>query len=213
MTHRLNRIGLSALMVGSCVVASGCGGGKGGPPPPTVEKGWQLFAAKDYTHAIAELGAVLAADSSVVEAYVGLGWSYAFIEKLDSAAGQFEAAIRRNSSLADAHAGLSAVGLAQGDRNQAITHAIEALQLDSTWTFAHYPGVNHLDLHLILAQAYFGNGSPSYHLAQVEVNYLDSHNGLDPGNPASWGSNPTYAAALLKEIQKIEESVGAEMML
>ena len=212
MARQSTRVRLLVTVMTACVFVLGCSDGNG-PKPATVEKVWQLFTAGSYTQAIAEFEAVLATDTSKVEAYVGLGWSYAFTGKLDSAALRFDEALLRNASLIDANAGLSAVELAQGDRDQAITHAQAALLLDSAWAFAHYAGINHLDIRLILAQAYFGKGGHSYSLAQTEVNYLDPSNGLNPSNPASWGPHPTYAAALLKEIQKIEESVGAEMML
>jgi tetratricopeptide (TPR) repeat protein len=213
MARQSVRMMMLVMMMTAWALVSGCSGHKGGSNPPTVEQGWQLFTAESYTQAIAEFEAVLAADTSNVEAYVGLGWSYAFADKLDSAANRFEDALAHNASLIDVHAGLSAVQLARGDRDGAITHANMVLVLDSTWAFVHYPGVDYLDVHLILAQAYFGKGGPSYAMAQAEVDYLDPTNGLNPVDSATWGVHPTYAAALLSEIQKIEESVGSEIVL
>lgn len=112
-----------------------------------------------------------------------------------------------------AYGGRAAVRLAAGNHEGAITDATAAIAADAEWSFDHGAGINVEDLHLILAQAWFGSGEEQFPQAQAQIDILDPVNGLSPLDPLSWGEAPTYAAALLIHIQEIEERIGAELAL
>ncbi|MFC1475825.1 tetratricopeptide repeat protein [Candidatus Zixiibacteriota bacterium] len=208
------QVGLTLFSLGMLVVCStGCGGDPSAPRQPTLADAWQKFAAGDYESAITTFYAVLADDSTLTEGYTGLGWSFAFDGRLDSATTHLHTSIDHDSTAVDALALLSAVFLAQGDGETAIEHALVTLAQDSAWSFAHYSGIDYQDLHLILAAAYYGQGESSFVLAQAQVDILNPTNGLNPDNPDTWDGHPSYSAALLMMIQMIEEDIGAEIML
>lgn len=207
---------LSSLIV-TALIASlvGCSSKDGPtePKPTALEEAWEQFEAGEYTDAIASFRTILAEDGTLADGYNGLGWSFAFTGMLDSAAGHFSTAISSDANLVDPLACLSAVRLAQGDYDDAITHASDALAKNSSWTFAHRAGVDYRDLHLILAEAYFRQGETSFSAAQAQVDILNPSNGLDPGDSQTWNGYPSYAAALLKIIQTLEDQIGADMLL
>ncbi len=214
MKRRLQLLVLLLAGLSAAALLAGCGDSESTPPEPaTVDDGWRKFESGDYAGAISIFNEVLAEDSEENDARNGLGWAFAYSGELGSAKEQFETAIGRDSDLVDSRAGLSAVLLARGDTDGAITHASEALDLGDAWSFAHATGVDQLDLHLILAQAYFRRGGDDLAMAQAEADILDPSNDLDPAESSTWNGQPTYAAALLKLIQEIEESVGSEMFL
>lgn len=211
MKEKLGQFALlfTAGSIGLALFA-GCGDGKGTPmEPATVDDGWREFEAGNYGAAIGIFQDVLAEGDGENEARNGLGWSFAYSGDLDSARQWFDAAVARDSAMVDAEAGMSAVLLGLGDASGAAARAGAALDRDGEWSFSHRSGVDHDDLHLILAQAYFNLGEAEWSTAQAEVDLLDPANGLDPADSATWNGLPSYGAALLKEIEKIEEEVGS----
>jgi alpha-D-ribose 1-methylphosphonate 5-triphosphate synthase subunit PhnH len=120
-----------------------------------------------------------------------------------------------NGGLDDAsmHAGFGAVLMALDDHEGTVLHASAALSHNGTWSFAYHTGIDYRDLHLLLAEAFFAIGDSRYLLALEQVKILDPGNGLNPNNPSSWGGDSSFAAALLHHIQRLEATVGAEMLL
>jgi len=184
-----------------------------GPSTPTLAEAWGMYEAREFDEAATAFRVIIDDDASLTDASHGLAWACAMSGELDSAAEYFTHTIERDAALAAPHAGLCAVYEAQNIHKNAVTQALLALDSDSLWVFDHDSTINYEDVRLILAQAYFGQGEESYTLAQEQVDRLDPDNGLDAADSETWGEEPTYAAALLKEIQEIEEWVGAEMML
>ena len=198
----------------------GCGGGDGGTTsePATLEDAWSEFEAGRYASAVSVFHEVLDNDPALNDANNGLGWSFAFGGQLDSAQGYFANAIAAsaksvNATLTDAKAGLSAVALALDSESDAISNATSVLDDEPDWEFEHANDVDYEDLRLILAQAYFAQGESSYPLVQAQLDVLDPANGLDSADSNTWNGQSTYAAALLLAIQKVEESVGSDMLL
>jgi tetratricopeptide (TPR) repeat protein len=211
---RIIKVLMLLIVAGTLALISGCGGGGTNPPPPaTLNDAWDEFEDGDYSTAIDIFHDVLSNDSSLTEGYTGLGWSFAFDYYLDSAEAYLDIALGRDPNSVDALALLSAVKLAQTNRTEAIDNATDALDEESNWSFDHYTGIDYLDLHLILAEAYFGQGESSFALAQTQVDILDPTNGLDPEDSDTWDGHASYAAALLMTIQEIEADIGLELML
>lgn len=194
----------------------GCSSSDTPTEPPTkssLEKAWGHFEAGEYSDAISSFRSAVDEDGSLTDGYNGLGWSFAFSGMLDSASGHLSTAVSQNADLIAPLACLSAVRLAQGDYDDAITRANEALSIDGSWVFSHRGSIDYRDMHLILAEAYFRQGESSFPDAQAQVDILDPVNGLDPNDSQTWSGYPTYSAALLKVIQTLEEQIGADMLL
>jgi hypothetical protein len=193
-----------------------CGGKKGTTPEKTAEEltaeAWSLFESADYVAAKSGFDQALSKDANYADAYNGRGWSNGFLDLNDDALADFQSAIAKGLNQPDAHVGLAGLYLGKEEFQNATTHALAALSLDSDYSFAHKSSINYLDLHLILAQAYYGLGGDYLDSAQVEVDYLNPANHLDPADPNTWKvSGQTYATypeALLKEIQRLEQIIG-----
>jgi tetratricopeptide (TPR) repeat protein len=204
---------LASIVTTASLVGCSTGDTPSDPTPPTLDEAWSLFESGEYAKAVETFRTVLSGDSTLTDGYNGLGWSFAFAGMLDSASGHLTTAISKDADSVDPLVCLSAVRLAQGDYDDAVSLASDALDLDDSWSFGHYAGVDYLDLRLILAEAYFGKGESSFPGAQAQVDILDPSNGLDPSDPQTWNGHPTYTAALLRVIQTLEEQIGAEMLL
>jgi tetratricopeptide (TPR) repeat protein len=186
-------------------------------PEVTAEElagqGWGLFESDHFSDAKARFSQAMAKDSAYADAYNGRGWCNAFLDLEDEAISDFLAANLKGLSQPDAYAGLAAIYVGDQKFQSAITSAKNALAMDPTYQFSHKTSVDYLDLHLILAQAYYGLGGEYLDSAQQEVDYLNPANDLNPADPMTWVVDgityPTYAEALLKEIQRLEESIGA----
>lgn len=214
---RVTRIASPVLILILLVLTSSCGkGGKGTEPEKSAEEltgeGWGLFESDDFTDAKAKFNEALSKDVNYADAYNGRGWCNAFLDLEDEAISDFNTANTKGLSKPDAHAGLAGIFLAEQEFASAISNAKAVLSDDSAYQFSHRISINHLDLHLILAQAYYGLGGTYLYSAQQEVDYLNPSNNLNPADPITWVVNGvaygTYAEALLKEIQRLEESIG-----
>jgi tetratricopeptide (TPR) repeat protein len=186
-------------------------------PEVTAEElagqGWGLFESDDFSDAKAKFSQAMAKDSAYADAYNGRGWCNAFLDLEDEAISDFLAANLKGLSKPDAYAGLAAMYVGDQEFQSAITNAKNALAMDLTYQFSHKTSIDYLDLHLILAQAYYGLGGEYLDSAQQEVDYLNPGNDLNPADPMTWVVDGityyAYAEALLKEIQRLEEAIGA----
>lgn len=207
-------MGLLCLTVLLLMASINCG--KSTKPEKSAEEftaeGWRLFEADDFAGAKPNFSQALARDINFADAYNGRGWCNLFLDLEDEAISDFDTANAKGLSKPDANVGLSAIYVGCQEFTKAITNAKTALFMDSTYQFSHKTSIDYLDLHLILAQAYYGIGGAYLDSAQQEVDYLNPDNNLDPAQSTTWIVNGvtyvSYAEALLKEIQRLEESIG-----
>ena len=203
----------------TCIFIYSCGGGPGGPvvTEPTgdlVARGWVQFQAANFDSAKALFRQAIAANvQDIADAYNGLGFSLAFQDSLQSAISNFNLANSNGLTFADAFVGLAASYRDFGNNfAQSVTSADAAIARDPSYVFRFNNRISIDDVYLIKAQSSFRRGESFFAVAQAAVNVLDSDNGLDPNNPNSWFvSNQqfnTYAEALLKEIEILEELIG-----
>lgn len=175
-------------------------------------EGWGLFESSNFTSGKAKFSEALGKDGEYADAYNGRGWCNAFLDSDTEAISDFDAANSKGLGNPDAYAGLAGVYVGNQQFLNAISNAKTVLLQDSSYQFSHQPAIDSLDLHLILAQAYYGLGGAYIDSAQQRVDYLNPANGLDPANSTTWVVSGitynTYAEALLKEIQRLEESIG-----
>lgn len=175
-------------------------------------EGWVLFESDNFDGAKPKFSEAMGKDANYADAYNGRGWCSAFLDQDTEATSDFNAANSKGLGQPDAYAGLAGVYVGNQEFLSALSNAKTVLSQDSSYQFSHQPAVDSLDLHLILAQAYYGLGGAYIDSAQQRVDYLNPANDLDPGNPATWvvsgDTYGTYAEALLKEIQRLEEDIG-----
>jgi tetratricopeptide (TPR) repeat protein len=198
MSHRfalLNSIILSALIIAFGI--SGCGEDE--PEGPTAEEitkdGWELYTARDYAGALAKFDEAISEDSTYVDAYVGMGWSYGKMTQLADCISSFQAALAKDVQNADALAGIALAHLANDEYDQAIANANQVLAVNPNYSFAH-GNVTSRNLHIALAESYYCKGD--FENAQSQVDILNPGNGLNP-------TDEDYLAGLLKEIEKASE--------
>lgn len=190
-------------MIVMCAVAglfTSCGDDKGPVGPGgdeslvkgLVEQGWSHFESAFYDSARTLFEEAIANDSTYADAHNGRGWSTLFLglppsnEPLDEAISAFERAIVYELYAADPQVGLAIAYHSEGEYQSAIQYAGQALSLEPTYAFRHRQSVNYLDVHLVLAQSYFGLGEAYFPQAQAEVDILDPPNGLDPNDITTW---------------------------
>jgi tetratricopeptide (TPR) repeat protein len=185
------------------VLASGCGGDGGSGPGATAEsrtaEGWVLFEAGDFAGAIAKFSDALALDDTYADAYNGLGWSLANLDSLARALENFNECIA-NGMEGDPHAGRAPVyrDVQPPQFNSAVSTAAAALSFNRRYVFEHDTAFDWHDLHVIMAQSYFGLGQ--YSQANAEVDSL----GGNVQNPSS----PSFVEDLASEIERLEGLYG-----
>jgi tetratricopeptide (TPR) repeat protein len=212
-----------AALGGAALIAllwlAGCGSNDGLPPVLTTAEqialGWEAFADGDIAVAESRFAAAIESAPRNAEARVGLGGTLAVAGRLEEAAASLDAALDRDRESVDAIAGLAAVQLALGDLDDAIERGERALALDSTWAFAHRPGIDADDVRLVLAQAYALGGPPGYDEAAALLDRLDPSTALDPDDPDTWTVGTrrfsTYAEALLEALESVERRIGSAL--
>jgi tetratricopeptide (TPR) repeat protein len=172
---------LIAAFLFSLVLLCSCGddGEDGGPSAQElIENGWAKFSAGDYSGAASDFNAALGLDPDANDAYLGLGWA----ELTRSNAGLAEDAFLTYTSLAsgsnDARAGLALAYHAQDKFDDVVDVALEVLSADPPWSFGPDPEINHLDVALILAEAYYETGNYDQSLSTVQE-YFDPQFNVD----------------------------------
>lgn len=174
-----------------------------------LARAWKKFEQGQYSEASLDFGLVLAENSNYSDAYVGLGWSYSFLDSLEQAKEQFDKAISLNNRLFDAYVGRGMVLLSSSKYNAAVSDLSFVLASNPIYAFSHNTDIDYKDIHIALAEAYFYQGK--YDKAQGHINFLWSDNGLDPDESTTWiidsVSYATYQEALLSAIEKLKSIV------
>jgi len=172
-----------ALCIAAAALASaGCSSGGGTEPPPPYDvdgnlaNAWLEFSAKDYAGAETIFTDVINNAGNNAQAYMGRGWCRALETEFATAVADFNNAIDKGLTTADAHMGLAAIyrdyPAASPDYVAAIGYASDVVDMDSGYVFSRNIRFNYKDAHLIKAQSYFRLGTDYFALAHVEVNYL-----------------------------------------
>ena len=206
---------ISSACVACLLIAFGCGGDGGGGPSDTAASltaaGWALFEQGEYEAAIEKFDAALNLDATYADAYNGLGWSNAKLDDLTESLLSFGMCILNDNTMADPYAGCTpvyrdyefpAAALAEDTTahfDSALAFAQEALSRDADYEFSHDETFNWEDIHLIMAQSYFGKGE--FLSAKAEVELLGYEGTLDP-------ESTTWPQELADAIEELEVEIG-----
>jgi len=176
---------LIAVLLSSLLLVYGCGKDKVTPPTAQelIDQGWAKFDAGDDAGASADFKAALGLDAEANEAYLGLGWAELRQSHAGLAETAFDTYLSKVSDSNDAKAGLALAYHAQDKFEDAIDMAEEVLSSDPSWSFSpHAPGINHLDLALVLADSYYETARFDQSLTVVQQ-YFDPNFDVDPNTP------------------------------
>ncbi|HEQ99191.1 MAG TPA: tetratricopeptide repeat protein [candidate division Zixibacteria bacterium] len=184
---------------------SGCGSngtGSGYDLRENLDIAWGHFAGADYSDAIDKFNEVLDNVSENAEAYLGLGWSHAFLGQLPDAVANF-GLVSGQPEIVDAYMGLAAVYRDLPNYQAAISNADDVISADSSYQFSRRTSIDYRDAHLIKAQSYYRLGSSNFPEAHIEVNYLCDDLGLDPVPDPSTLEPAEYEQALVDKIAEL----------
>ncbi|NIM97070.1 MAG: tetratricopeptide repeat protein [candidate division Zixibacteria bacterium] len=150
-------------------------------PEQLTQQGWAKFEASDFGDACGDFGAAIDLDPDYEPAYLGLGWAELRLSNAGMAENAFITYLSKISgSDDDATAGLAFAYDAQEKYGDAIEKAEQLLSANPSWSFTHDPGVNHLDVALVLAEAYYQTAEYSQSLSIVQE-YFDASFSPDLG--------------------------------
>lgn len=141
------------LMIWVATLTWGCGGGSGGDSGGdkiTLNSAADLFAADDYTNALAQYVSLI--ESEGAQAQVGAGWCSIRLTNYATAAIYFSDASSAN--LADGNAGWSFVLWSQGNYSEAISKADLVIAAEPNWMLSLDPAVTKNHLIWIQAESY-----------------------------------------------------------
>jgi len=157
-------------------------------PTPDSDKAlrdaWELFEMTNYDMAYSKFESIISMDPNNEEAYNGRGWCYLLLNDLERAALDFNTAIDKGYLDLDPHAGLAAVYISNDEFLLAISKAQYVITNDPEYTFMYLSDINYLDMHLILAMAYFHTGDFGNTYAQILI--LDPDIIVNENNSATW---------------------------
>jgi len=183
-------------------------------PTPDSEKAlqdaWELFGMTNYYMAYTKFESVISMDPDNKEAYIGKGWCSLLMNDLENAEIDLKIALDKGSTSLDPHAGLAAVYISNDEFLQAISKAQYVIANDPEYTFMHEPEINYLDMHLILAMAYFHTGdfqNTYYHILVLDPGII-----IDENNSSTWVLNDqqydSYAEILMAIIDDLDVLYG-----
>ena len=160
-----------------------------------IVEGWQAFAGRNYRLAGSLFAGALGKDSTIIDAYLGAGWSHARLNDLTTAALDFNTGLGRSSTNLDLNAGLAFVFNAQKLYAQSENLALNVIQVNPGWSFSRDTSVSTSDLHLLLAQDYFAEARYDLSLQQVKI--------LNPSFIITDVSTVSGQTALAQEIERL----------
>lgn len=215
LSHRhLVRLLFAGAVALAVVFGSGCSRSGLSPAERRANGGWVQFEAGEYDAALEFFLRAVEIDSTLADAHLGAGWSYARLGELSLAHHHFYQVYDfSDEPNADALAGHCAVSHATGYYSRAVATGRSVTYVDTLWVFSHDVTVDIRDIRLLIAQSAFAIDDEAYEIAQEQVDYLDPGNGLDAEIPETWNGYPSYTAALLHEIELLEELIGADAIL
>ena len=149
-----------------------------------LDSGWANFEAGDYAQAINDFEDAISENSSLTEAYSGIGWSQLRLDRIDDAENNFQTALDRNYAGKEVLAGLAAISLAKEEYMAAIGYAESILNIDPDWVFVHDSSVDYRDVWLLVAIANFHEGN----FAEVEsaIKNFDNSFSISENSPSTW---------------------------
>lgn len=164
-----------------------------------VLKAWLDLSSGNFDAAIEEFKLAVEMKSTDHRAYIGLAWSYAFVDDLKEAVSQFDKAINIDSNFLDAYAGKAFVLSAMDQHEEAILASKFVISIaGEKYVFDKIPDVNSYSLRLLIAESAYALSRYDEAKSQIDV--------IDPENDLNKDSS-TYKRDLLMEIEKLKSNI------
>lgn len=201
-------LGLSLI-----VLCSACSSWFNDPTPDSekaLQSAWEYFEMTNYDMAYSKFESVISMDPGNSEAYNGRGWCYLLLNDLENAEIDFTTSIDKGYIELDPHAGLAAVYVSSDEFTEAISEAEYVLTQNPDYVFQYASEINYLDMHLILAMAYFHTGD--FQNSYNHILALDPAVIIDENDSSTWTMNghqyASYAEVLMAIIDKLDAQYG-----
>jgi tetratricopeptide (TPR) repeat protein len=200
-------------IIGLLFLLAACAGGNLGvnPPPPDpvqarekIDAAWKEYEKAQYYQAIELFNEARVLDSSVLDIYNGLGWSYFKIHNLITSLANFSTAISGDSSFPEAMVGYGVSAFEKAEYAPAIQVFTTLTKRDSLqfnlvgtdeFVFKHDASVTSRKVRKILALSYFYSGQFTEAYNQLKQ-YLDPVTKVDP-------ASETFVKDLLNALKQI----------
>jgi hypothetical protein len=180
-------------------VISGCSkdapAGPGADAAELVRRGWERFSAGDLSGAAALFESATAADATLAEAPLGLGWTRLRQRQLAASSAALDRAASLGEDGANLHAARAIVAREQSppDWSAVVTAVDRVLAAAPTFEFVYDSTLDWRDLRLLAGQSAFALGN--YSRARAEVIAL--------GGPALDPLAPDFTARLLEALDAL----------
>jgi hypothetical protein len=168
-----------------------------------IQNGWTKFQSGDYSGALSDFVSAqtitasnVLYDSLEAEALLGSGWSHAYLRSYNLAQSDFTDSYQNHTTIAsgtlvDCRAGLAIIENLRGKYTKVIDHATFVLTTSPNYVFQYKTSIDHLDILLARAQAYYNTGD--------FVNAAKDLDTLDPDN-APHSTDPRLLLAALQSL-------------
>ncbi len=176
---------------------------------PAAEGGmaaaWQSFRNGQYAAALDAFRELGLDGSLYPEATQGEAWCYLMSHEADLAVPAFRQALLADPEQTAALAG-EAFALRDAtlpDYDRLLSKARQSLQRSPDFVFSHRSSINWMDLHVLMAQAFFYQQRFDSTLAHLQA--VDPSLALDPADTLSWQQHSSYSAALFEDLIRLTD--------
>ncbi len=217
-TKTTYRIVLTLVVCLGLLALSSCSNDKSSAGPQMTaadysEAGWAKFADQDYSDAQNQFSRAVAKNADYVDAYLGAGWSSFYLRDLSSAEWSFttgKGKVSDPDTLADFHAGYAIVCNDLSRYSQAIIECDATFAITQSYSFSRQSTINHTDLVVVKANAYFQlGGDTNLSVAAELLNDLLTGVNLDPDNASTWKVDgqtfSSFSEALVRALEKASD--------
>ena len=178
-----------------------------------LREDWIEYTNKDYDGAVELIYQSYNLNPDLPETIASIGWFQLRLDSLDAARNSFQDAHLINQYLNITLAGMAVLSMIDNLPEQAIQYGTGIINSDPEWSFEYCNSMSHLQVRIILAEAYIQ--TQQIEKAQSELDIVWPDNGLDPNNPDTWiisdESYGTYEEALIAAINYIANNMEEDL--
>jgi hypothetical protein len=196
-----NSFRFTPLLLVSFLLSCGVSGPSSSQQDSDLNDVWNLYHQERYLEAEAGFLDFAWYDVGAPEAWCGLGWSRMHLGSFSQARQAFSQSLLADPSYLDSRAGDAFAQRQDGAASRLIQQARFVLTDEPVWSFEHELGVNHLDLRVVGAQAWFLQ--QDFDSCLIWLQGVDTGLALSRLDTLSWAGADDFESALLAELERI----------
>lgn len=187
------------LALGGCGITGG--GEEGGEG--ALATAWNRYRQGNYEAALADFSELASDGALLPEALEGQGWCRLMLAQPSQAAPLFRQSLLADDNRNSARAGeaFARRDSSPPDYGRVISQARETLNRQPAYRFPHDTRIDWLDLHLLMAQAFFYRQELDSSLGHCRV--IDPGLALSASDTLSWGEAGSFEHALFLTLQDL----------